>query len=290
MELLQTSLILGVVVGIVYSLSGAGLVVIFRTSGYISFTQGDIAAVGLFVGLAAYNSGAGYVWTALLVIAVSTLVGGLVGALITVPLEKHGHLPAALSTIATALIISGLLNLTVGGDPRSFPEVSRSEALSILGVQMSWSDVAGVLVSASVFIGLGVFFSRSRMGVAMRAVNDNKLAGELLGVPDRRLKLVSWTVAGALSGLLGLFVAPILSLSTVSVNTLLVFGFCAIVIGGFDSIFGALVAGTAIGVMTNLTSTYLDPNLVPTVLWASMLLVLLVRPNGLFGRRKLVRV
>ncbi|MFT4011769.1 MAG: branched-chain amino acid ABC transporter permease [Nocardioidaceae bacterium] len=290
MELLQTSLVLGVVVGIVYSLSGAGLVVIFRTSGYISFAQGDIAAVGLFVGLAAHNAGAGYLWTALLVILVSTVVGGLVGTLITVPLERHGHLVAALSTIGTALIINGLLNVTVGGDPRAFPELSKAAAITVSDIRLSWSDLAGLIASSCVFIGLGLFFRRSRMGIAMRAVNDNKFAGQILGIPDKRLKLVSWVVAGSLSGLLGLFVAPILSLSPVSVNALLVFGFCAIVIGGFDSIFGALVAGIGIGVVTNLTSAYIDPNLVPTVLWALMLLVLLVRPNGLFGRRQLVRV
>ncbi|MBM9465701.1 branched-chain amino acid ABC transporter permease [Nakamurella leprariae] len=290
MDLLQASIVLGVVVGIVYALSGAGLVVIFRTSGYISFAQGDIAAVGLFVGLAAYKAGGGYGLTAVTVILVSTVLGGLVGGLITIPLERHGHLPAALSTIGVGLIIGGILNVTVGGDPRAFPEVSSAAAFDFAGVRLGWSDIVGMLASAAIFIGLGFFFRRSRIGIAMRAVNDNRFAGQILGVPDKRLKLVGWIVAGSLSGVLGLFVAPILSLSPVSVNTLLVFGFCAIVIGGFDSIFGALVAGVSIGVLSNLTSAYVDPNLVPTVLWAAMLLVLLIRPNGLFGRRRLVRV
>ncbi len=290
MELLIPSLVLGVVVGVVYSLSGAALVVIFRTSGYISFAQGDIAAVGLYVGLLAYSAGRGYLLTALIVVVLASVLGGLVGAFVAIPLEKHGHLPAALSTIGVSLVIGGILNVTVGGDPHAYPEVNGSTALTVGVVHLTWSDIIGFLASAAIFIGLGLFFRRSHMGVAMRAVNDNRFAGQIMGIPDRRLKVVSWIVAGTLAGILGLFVAPILSLSPVSVNQLLVYGFCALVIGGFSSIFGALVAGIGIGVIANLAGAYTDPNLVPAVLWVTMLTVLIFRPNGLFGRRELVRV
>jgi branched-chain amino acid transport system permease protein len=290
MDLLASSLILGITIGMVYALAGAGLVVIFRTSGYISFAQGDVAAVGLFVGLAAYKAGMGYPLTALVVVLVSTVVGALVGGLVAIPVEKYGHLPAALSTIAVSLIIGGVLNVTVGGDPRAFPEVSSAVLITLGSINLTVSDVVGFLLSAVIFVALGFFFRRTRMGVAMRAVNDNPLAGRILGIPDRRLKMVSWMVAGTLSGVLGLFVAPLLSLTPVSVNTLLVYGFCAIVIGGFDSIVGALIAGVGIGVLGNLTSAYVDPNLVPTVLWVALLVLLVFRPNGLLGRRKLVRV
>lgn len=290
MELLIPSLVLGVVVGVVYSLAGAAFVVIFRTSGYISFAQGDIAAVGLYVGLLSYTAGNGYLLTALITVVVASVLGGIIGAFVAIPLEKHGHLPAALSTIGVALIIGGVLNVTVGGDPRGFPNVSSETALTVGSVILSWSDVAGFLASAAIFIGLGLFFSRSHMGVSMRAVNDNRFAGQIVGIPDRRLKIVSWIVGGTLAGILGLFVAPILSLSPVSVNQLLVYGFCVIVIGGFSSIFGALIAGIGIGVISNLTAAYVDPNLVPTVLWLTMLTVLIFRPNGLLGRRELVRV
>ncbi|MEU7817616.1 branched-chain amino acid ABC transporter permease [Pseudonocardia sp. NPDC049154] len=290
MELFETSVILGVTIGLVYALSGAGLVVIYRTSGYASFTQGDIAAVSLYVGLFAYQSGLPYPVMAVLVVAVGALVGGLIGGFIVVPLERYGPLTAALATIGVGLAIQGTENIVLNPDPVAFPSAGDDPALTIGPVTLSVANVVQAVICIALFAVLGLAFRFSRTGIAMRAANDNPAAAGHVGLPGKRLKVISWVLAGGLAGITGLFVAPLYSLSPTSVNAILVFGFATVVLGGFESITGALVAGVIIGVASNLVAAYLDPQLVTFGVYALVLCVLLFRPYGLLGRRPLVRV
>jgi branched-chain amino acid transport system permease protein len=289
-ELFETSVILGVTIGLVYALSGAGLVVIYRTSGYASFTQGDIAAVSLYVGLFLYQSGLPYPVMALLVVLVGALLGGLIGGFIVVPLERYGPLTAALATIGVGLAIQGTENVVLNPDPVAFPSAGDAPALTIGPVTLSVANVVQALVCVLLFVALGLVFRFSRTGIAMRAANDNPAAAGHVGLPGKRLKVISWVLAGGLAGVTGLFVAPLYSLSPTSVNAILVFGFATVVLGGFESITGALVAGVVIGVASNLVAAYLNPQLVTFGVYALVLLVLLFRPYGLLGRRPLVRV
>lgn len=290
MELLETSLLLGLVSGLLYALSGAGLVLIYRTSGYVSFAQGDIAAVGLFVAFAAHQAGLPYAAVAAITVIGCAVLAGLIGAFAIIPLERFGPLTAALATIAAGVFIQGAENATVGSTPRPFPAVSDARAFELHEVQLQVSQVVQVGVTIALFVVMGLAFRRLRAGVALRAVNDNPEAAELLGIPARRLKRMSWLLAGALAGVAGLFIVPLYTLTPTSVNAILLFGFCAIVVGGFDSVSGALLGGLIIGLAANLTAAYLTPNLVTTVLYLTVLVVLLVRPHGLMGRQPLRRV
>ncbi|MFR9804056.1 branched-chain amino acid ABC transporter permease [Pseudonocardia sp. RS010] len=290
MELLQTTIVVGVTIGLVYALSGAGLVVIYRTSGYVSFAQGDIAAVALFFGLWLYRSGLPYPVVAVAVVVMGGLVGGLIGGLVVVPMERFGLISAALATVAVSILIQGVENVTVGAEQRPFPSAGDDVALHLGAVGVSRSVLVSAIVCVVVFALLGLAFSRTRTGVAMRAVNDNRTAAEIMGIPAARLRRLSWVLAGALAGIAGLFVAAAYGLSPTSVTVLLVYSFAAIVVGGFESIVGALVAGIVIGVGSTLAAAYLSQNLVNTVVLVVLVAVLLVRPHGLFGRRPLLRV
>jgi len=290
MELLETSLLLGLVSGLLYALSGAGLVLIYRTSGYVSFAQGDIAAIGLFIAFATYKAGMPYPVVAAVAIVGCAVVGGLIGTFAIIPLERFGPLTAGLATIAVGVFIQGVENSTVGSTPRPFPAVSEAKAFGLHDVQLQVSQLVQVGVTVALFIAMGLAFRRLSSGVALRAINDNPEAAELLGIPAHRLKRMSWVLAGALAGVAGLFIVPLYTLTPTSVNAILLFGFCAIVVGGFDSISGALLGGLIIGLAANLTSAYVTPNLVTTVLYLTVLVVLLVRPHGLMGRTPLRRV
>jgi len=289
-ELLQTTLFLGVTLGLVYALVGAGFVVIYRTSGYVSFAQGDIATVGLFVGYFAYEAGLPYWWTVPLVIVTCAVLAGLIGRFVVIPLERFGALSAVLATIGVGLSIQGVEALTVGTTARAFPSPGTEILFRIGPVGMSTADVVTVGVCVLLFIALGLFFKVTKIGMAMRAANDNPLAANHVGLSSTNLKLLSWVIAGVLAGVTGLAVAPIYALYPGAVNLLLVYGFATIVLGGFESIVGALIAGIVLGVLGNLVAAYLNPNLVTFAVYLVVLLVLLFRPNGLLGRRPLVRV
>jgi branched-chain amino acid transport system permease protein len=289
-DLFLTCVVLGTTTGLIYALAGVGLVTIYRTSGYVSFAQGDIAAVSLYVGWAAYHSGLPYPVMALLVVAVAALLGGVIGGVIVIPLEKHGLLTAAMATVGVGLTIQGLENVLVNPEPRAFPSVGSGGAFTLGPVDLTVADVTSGAVCLVLFGLLGVFFRFSKTGVAMRAANDNVDAARHIGLSGLRLKGLSWVLGGALAGVCGLFVAPAYSLSPSSVNALLVFGFATVVLGGFDSVLGALIAGLVIGISTNLMAAYLDHGVVAFGLYVLLLTMLLIRPNGLLGRRPLERV
>lgn len=290
MFLLESSLISGIVSGLIYALAGIGLIVIYRVSGYISFAQGDIAALALFIGYWLHEGGASYAVVALVVVAAGAVIGGLVGTMIVVPIERYGLLVAAVSTIGVSIAIQGFNNLAFGSQARAFPSAGSSSAVTIGSVSLSRADVVSFVVCGLIVAALSIGFRRTGAGVAMRAVHDHPEAAVVLGIDGTRLKRFSWVIAGGLAGICGLFIVPIYALTPTSVNHILVFGFCAVVIGGFDSLVGAVVSGMLIGFVTNLTAAYTSPDLVTTLLFVVLVLVLIVRPHGIFGRRPVVRV
>lgn len=290
MEILQTSVILGVTLGLVYALVGAGLVIIYRTSGYVSFAQGDVASVALYVGFFCYSAGMPYWLMAVVVVSTGMVVGGLVGGLIVVPIERFGPIPAVLATAGAGLIIQGLEAVLLDTEARGFPSVGNGAALTLGPVTLSRADVLSVIVCVCLFVALGTFFKLTRVGVAMRAIQDHPVAAGHVGIPGRRLKYMSWVIAGGLAGVSGLFIAPAYSLNPSTVNALLVFGFATVVLGGFESILGAMIAGMLIGVSSNLVAALVEPGLVNFAVYALVISILLVRPSGLLGRRQIVRV
>jgi len=284
MGLLETSLFLGVVSGLLYALSGAGLVLIYRTSGVVSFAQGDIAAVGLFVAFAVYSTGAPYALVALVAVVAAAVAGLMVGSAAVIPFERRGTLVAGLATIAVGILIQGSENATVGNAPRAFPSVSDAAGFHLHEVQIRVEQVVQVLVTAAIFVAMGAVIRYCRLGMALRAVNEDAEAAAMLGIAAIRLKRLSWAGAGALAGVAGLFIVPLYTLTPSSVNAVILFGFCAVIVGGINSMGGALLGGLLVGVSSNLVAAYWSPNFVTTALYLSLLLVLLVRPHGLLGR------
>jgi len=290
MEILQLAVFGGLIIGVVYALAGASMVVLYRTSGYVSFAQGDIAAASLFVGLILNNMGMPYLVVAAGTILTGAILGGLIGSFIVVPLERLGAVTAVLATIAVGMIIQGGEMLVFGAEPKAFPSAGDATVFTLGALDVSVADVVSVVTCALVFAILGLAFGKTSTGIAMRAVNDSPDAAQILGVRAAQLRRRSWVVSGALAGVAGLFIAPTFGLTPFSVNAFLIFAFCAVVVGGFESIVGALVAGIGVGVISNLVAVYFDVNLVNISVYIILLLVLLVRPHGLFGRRPLERV
>lgn len=291
MSELPAILIIGIITGLVYALSGAGLVVIYRSSKVINFAQGDLAAVGLFIAYGLSKSRNPY-WIVAIVVIVTAALGGLVigGLLGTKVARRWSILEVGLATIAASFLIEGLETQLYGGGAKAFPSVSSAVMFTAGGVQISVTDLVTVVVSLGVFGLLGLWFRYSKIGLAMRAVSEDPEAARWFGVSATRLRLVSWGIAGAFGGLAGLFIAPIYSLSPTSMGSVVLFGFASVVTGGFESILGAIVAGVLIGVITNITAAYVSVSLITPMMFLMMIAVLMLRPNGLLGERRAIRV
>jgi branched-chain amino acid transport system permease protein len=290
MQELESSLILGALLGLVYALSGAGLVAIYRTSKVINFAQGDVAAVGLYCALPLAAARVPYALVALIVVAACTVVSMLMGVGVSFISNRHNVLYANLATIGLALVIRGLLADTQGSLPQGFPSAGSSFLFHLGDVGISAANVLLVGVVIVCFLGLGLLFDRTRVGAAMRALSERPSTSRALGLPTIRLNLMAWGIGGVLAGLAGVVVAPIYLVTPTSVDNIVIYGFAAVVVGGFDSITGSLVAGVAIGVLTNLVAQYTSPNLVLFAVFVLMVIVLIFRPYGLLGRAPLQRV
>ncbi|WP_310961241.1 branched-chain amino acid ABC transporter permease [Nocardioides terrisoli] len=290
MELFAQSVVLGLITGLVYSLTGAGLVSVYRTSRIINFAQGSIGTLGLYAAYPLTERGAPYWLVAIVAIGAAALAGLCVGWIVNLLASRRDELMGGLAAIALSLVIDSVLTLTMGGSARAFPSMGTHTLFRVASVNFTASDVGIAAAAIIAFGALGLLFSRTTTGLGMRAISENATAARIVGLRSGALRMGSWVICGILAGVGALFLAPMYSLTPTSIEGELVYGFAAVVIGGFDSIIGALVAGIGLGIVSNLIGVYVNLDLITTGLFAVMIPVLLLRPYGLFGRRPLERV
>jgi len=293
MALFFTQLLAGIQNGAVYASLAIALVLIFRTTGILNFAQGEIALYSTYVVWKLTTTGMP-VWIAILLAIVISFVGGAVIERVVIrPVERASPLVIVIVTIGMFLAINSLTQLQFGSGEHPLPSFYPQHTWRPGGVLISSNTLAlvGVLV---VECGLLYFvLQRTKLGLAFRGVASNPESSQLLGVPVGRILMVGWGLAAAVGALAGALVVPTTTgLVPSSMQQILVFAFAAAALGGFDSVFGAVVGGMIVGVADALTIGYVHTLrgidlLVP---FGLILLVLLFRPAGLFGTTRVERV
>ncbi|MBM3643921.1 MAG: branched-chain amino acid ABC transporter permease [Alphaproteobacteria bacterium] len=284
----------GVLIGLMYSLIALGFVVVYKATDAINFAQGE------FVMLAALFSAAVMVlmelpfWVAVIV-AVLGMVSFSFGLerVVLRPLLGRPVVAVIMATIGLAAILRGLGPMIFGAETRSISLPVGDEPLRLGPFILQPVQITGALVALAFLGGFTWFFLRSRMGVAMRAVADNQQVAMAMGINVERYFALAWAMAGIVSALGGVVWGAMLGVDVhVSLVGLKVFP--VVILGGLDSIVGAVVGGLIVGIVENLAAGYLDPlvgggskDFAPYVL---MIIALMVRPYGIFGKRKIERV
>jgi branched-chain amino acid transport system permease protein len=293
MALFFTQLLNGIQNGAVYASLAIALVLIFRTTGILNFAQGEIALYSTYIVWKLTTTGMP-VWLAiLLAIAISFVGGALIERLIIRPVERSSPLVIVIVTIGMFLAINSLTQLQFGSGQQVLPSFYPQHTWRPGGVLISSNTVALVGVLAVECGLLYVVLQRTKLGLAFRGVASNPESSRLLGVPVGRILMVGWGLAAAVGALAGALVVPTTTgLVPSSMQQILVFAFAAAALGGFDSVFGAVVGGMIVGVADALTIGYVHALrgidlLVP---FGLILLVLLFRPAGLFGTTRVERV
>jgi branched-chain amino acid transport system permease protein len=297
MALFLQRLIDGVSNGMLYGSVALALVLIYRATGLVNFAQGEMAMFCTFVTwkLADPDSGLG------LPIVVGILGGVVFGFLfgaalervVIRPFESADHLRQMIVTLGLFLALNSLAAYIFGADTQRLAAPFPSGALHLGGVTVSYQElgvIAVLLVTAAL---LRELFTRTRLGLAMRGAAMNPESSRLLGVDVSRMLMIGWGLSAAIGALAGALVAPAIFVSPGMMQTLLLYGFAAAVVGGFDSAPGALVGGVLVGVVQALASSYISAigtQLQLTTAFVLILAVLLVRPQGLFGRVSVERV
>jgi branched-chain amino acid transport system permease protein len=294
MSLFLTQLMNGIGNGAVYASLALALVLIFRTTGILNFAQGEMALYSTY--LVWFFTDRNFpVWLAILIAMVVSFVGGaLIERIVLRPVEQSSPLVLVIVTIGMFLALNSITQVQYGADAKPLPRAYPSKTWLPGNVQISADTLVlvGVLVVECLLLYL--LLQRTKLGLAVRAVASNPESSRLLGIPVGTMLMLGWALAAALGALAGALAIPASqpALSAASMQSILVFSFAAAALGGFDSTLGAVVGGLNVGVAQSLTTQYDDAlhDIVLVVPFGLILLVLVVRPSGLFGSRRVERV
>jgi branched-chain amino acid transport system permease protein len=280
----------GLADGAILALAALGFVLIYKASGVINFAQGFFLAVGAYVlWTGVVELGLHWTLAVLMAIGVAVLLGVSVERLVLRPLVGQPTIAVIMVTIGLAQILAALIQLIWGTEPRTFPDFIPSGSVEVLGARVSEDRLWALGLTALALLGFGLFFTRSRHGIAMRAVADDQQAAMVMGISVRRTFALAWALAGVSAVVGGMLVANLTGVSqNVAGFGLLVFP--VVILGGLDSIPGAVVGGAIIGLLTEYTGGYVGGGLQTVIPYIALVLVLLVKPYGLFGQVRIERV
>ncbi len=281
----------GLASGGVFASLALALVLIYNAMGLINFAQGEMAMFSTFIAFTLIEHGLSY-WIALPATLAIAFVGGVVIQRVVIrPVERAPVLTLVIVTLGLATLINGMAGFVYGYVPRSFPSPFSVHTINILGAFMSYQDLGVIGVSAVVLLLIYLLLQRTSIGLTMRAAAHNPDASRLLGVRVSWMLALGWGLASAVGALSGIMVAPVLLLEPNMMQTIIIYAFAAAVLGGIESPLGAVVGGLIVGVTVNLAGAYLvGGDLQLAVAFLIMIAVLVVKPNGLFGRPSVRRV
>lgn len=286
-------LVNGLLVGLLYSLVALGFVLIRKGSGIINFAQGELILVaGYLVAWLLTDFDLPVLAAVAATIVMMAFLGLSVERLVLRPMENESLLSLVMATIALGIVLRSAVPLLWGTQAQDNRAVFTGDALGFGPVKIEPVNLWATLVVVAFLVAFGWFFTRSRLGLAMQAVSDDRLAAQSLGCDVRRINAAAWATAGAVSAFAGFIWSQIIGVNT-GLLVVGLFVFPVVILGGLESISGAVIAGLVVGVLESLTTGYLNrsmPGFGPVAPLILLLVVLMFRPHGLFGRPDIERV
>jgi branched-chain amino acid transport system permease protein len=279
----------GLATGAIYASLALALVMIYRATDLVNFAQGEMAMFSTYIAWTLINAGVPF-WAAFVLTLVASFLGGMtIERIVIRPVENAPVLAAVVVTIGLLLIFNSLagwiFSYTLQEFPSPFPD------RTLFGALITTRDLGVIGVTLAMLLLLFLFFRFTPTGLAMRAAAQNPESARLCGIPVGRMLAIGWGLAAAIGAIAGIMVAPVLFLDPNMMGGVLLYAFTGALLGGITSPVGAVVGGLTVGVTENLVGTYLIASqLKLTVALALIILVLVFRPNGLFGTAIVRRV
>ena len=276
--------------GAILALAALGFVLIYKATGVINFAQGEFLLIAGFV-IWFMLVEVGLPWFA--GIGVAVLVGIALGLvierLILRPMVGEPVISVIMVTIGLAAVLAAIVQIIWGTRPRPFPDFIPAGSVELLGTTVAQNRLWAIGIVAVALVGFSFFYTRSRDGIAMRAVADDQQAALAQGISVRRTFALAWALAGVSAVFGGALVANLIGVSgAISSFGLLVFP--VVILGGLDSVPGAVVGGAIIGLLSSYTGGYIGGGLETVIPYMALLAILLVKPYGLFGQIRIERV
>jgi branched-chain amino acid transport system permease protein len=280
----------GITVGAIYALVGVGFSMIFNASGIINFAQGEFVMIGGFTTAMLVGDGLPLGLAAAVAIAAAVLAGVLLEKLAVERARNASVVSLVIVTIGASIFLRGLAQVVFDRNYHSLPAFSGERPISIAGATIVPQTLWVLGVTLLITLALWVFFERTLLGKAVLATSYNRLAAQLVGIDTRRVMMLSFGLSAAIGAIGGILIAPI-SLTSADVGVMLgLKGFSASILGGLGSPLGAVAGGLMLGIAEALGAGYLSSAYKDAIAFAIILLVLFLRPQGLFGKAGTERV
>ena len=294
MALFWQQVVSGLASGGIYGALALALVLIHRATGVINFAQGEMAAFSTYILWAlTANHGLSY-WPAFFLTLALSFVGGVaVHQVVIRPVERGSQIRVVIITIGLLLLLNGLMTWIWSGEIRPVASPFPSGTFDIGGVALAYGDLGTIAVCLAAVVVLWAFFQFTKVGLALRASAVNPAEARLVGVRVPWMLGLGWGLAAMLGAVAGVLTAPTTLLTPSMMQAILIYAFAAAVLGGIDSPIGAVVGGLILGVGLSLLATYVDfvgTELQLPVALLVILIVLLVKPAGLFGKTQVKKV
>ncbi len=284
----------GLVIGSVYAMIALGFVLIYKSSSVINFAQGELLLIGAFLCLwLTVDMGIPFLMSFAITLVLALGLGFAIERLFLRPMIGEPILSVIMLTIGLSIMLRGISIIIWGTDTRTFPEVFSSEPVKIGSINIPEVYLWSLLLSMIFLVAFSLFFKKTRLGIAMRATADDQTAALSMGISVKRIFALSWAIAAIVASVGGILLGNINGIN-ISLTQFGLKVFPVVILGGLDSIPGAIVAGLMIGLLESYSGGYLDPligsgikEVMPFVI---LMIVLMIKPYGLFGQERIERV
>ena len=282
--------------GFIYSAMALSLVLIFKATGVVNFAQGEMAMIGAFVAYAIANAFdiPGFI-AVIIAMFLSALGAAVIERVLIRPFDPSNHLAIVIVTLSLFLMLNAIAGVIWAFDGRAFPSVfpKRNQSFSLLGARVEWAAAFTWITVLMAVVLVTLLLRKTKIGLAFRAVSSSLESSQLLGIHIGRTLQFGWALAAAIGTLAGSLVARTTLLEPNFMGRVLIYSFAAATLGGLDSLGGAVIAGIIIGLVVTMAGGYFDfvgSELAPAVALVVIVVILVIKPSGLFGSKRIERV
>lgn len=291
MDTLVQVLVSGASIGSIYALIALGIVLLYRTTRILNFAHGDIGVAATFVAYTLItSSGLPFRVSFLLALLAAAVIGMVIYLFLVRPAKNQSELGLLILTLGLALFLGGLDALVFGTDNKVIPPLVQHRLITVGGASFSIVTVVTALVGVVLMVALWVLMRFTRLGLAMRAVAEREDVAQALGIPVRTVLTATWAAAAMLACAAALLFAPSALLHPAMMLDPLSKGFIAAVIGGMNSLPGAVLGGYILGVLELVVGIYVSLEFMASFAFLAVILVLILRPHGILGKPEIKRV
>ena len=276
-------LISGISQGCVYGLIALGFVLIYKATEMVNFAQGDIMMLGAYVAITFITIWDWpYYWAVPAAIAVMALVGVVLERILLRPMIGEPHFAVLMMTIGLGFVLRAVAGAIWGNEPRAMPTPYSGGVIRLGESVIGYENLAIILGTAVLCLLMWLFFKFTRVGIAMQAASQNQLAAFYVGIPVKAMYSLVWALSAGIAAIAGILTAPV-SLVDPLIGFVGIKAFAAAIVGGFGSMPGAIIGGLLVGIVEQFAGLYLPPGFSDTSAYVLLLVMLLLRPQGLFA-------